>query len=83
MHHDKNKQNVTIKLQFNQTVGLFCDDKNQLNIMQHFESVLNLQFHLANNPQNHFYKWSVTLAGICHCVESQNQDMSFWRAKLG
>ena len=35
-HHDENKQNVTIKLQFNQTVGLCCRNKNQLNITKHF-----------------------------------------------
>ena len=77
MHHGENKQNVTIKLQFNQTFGLFCGDKNQLNITQHFESVLNFRFRLANNPQNHSYKRSVTLAGVCHRIKSQNQDMSF------
>ena len=36
MHHDDNKQNVTIILQFNQTIGLCCRDKNQLNITKHF-----------------------------------------------
>ena len=45
--------------------------------MQHFELTLNLWFRPANNPQNHSYKRSITLAGVHHHVELQNQDMSF------
>ena len=76
MHHDESKQNITIKLQFNLTVGLFCGDKNQLNISQHFESTVNLQFCLTSNPQKYSFKRSVTLASICHHIELQNQDRS-------